>query len=284
MPTTLFLWLPGKLSKREMVNSSLPSCHSPLLYISDTFSGVPYLIDTGSAVSILPPSRNMKSGAHPAYDLLAANGTPIATFGTVHTKVRLSPALHIHWPFIIADVKQAIIGIDLLKHHKLSVNAWQHSITHAPSRTTIKGRPAGGASLTVAYIHQRCPLQKMLDTEFPTLTDATEPSSPGVQPVQHHIETTGSPTYARPRRLSPEKLEAAKAEFEEMLAQGIIRPSKSAWASPIHLVPKSSPPPGNWRVCGDYRQLNSKTKPDRYPVPHCQDFHFKLHGKKNSLN
>lgn len=36
---------------------------------------------------------------------------------------------------------------------------------------------------------------------------------------------------------------------------------------------------GQFRPCGDYRALNRQTKPDRYPLPHLQDFTYILHGK-----
>ena len=61
----------------------------------------------------------------------------------------------------------------------------------------------------------------------------------------HHITTTGPPLTAKARRLSPDKLAAAKAEFAAMEKAGVIRRSNSPWASPLHLVMK---PDVSWHL------------------------------------
>ncbi|XP_033363143.1 uncharacterized protein LOC117241296 [Bombus vosnesenskii] len=88
---------------------------------------------------------------------------------------------------------------------------------------------------------------------------------------EHHIETTlDPPVYKIPRRLAPDRLKQVKAEFELMIEQGVVRPSKSPWASPLHVVPKRY---GNLLPCGDYRALNARMIPDRWCTPpHIEDF------------
>lgn len=108
------------------------------------------------------------------------------------------------------------------------------------------------------------------------MTQACAADRPIKHNVFHHIKTTGPPVSSRTRRLAPERLQIARAEFDHMLELGIIRPSSSAWSSPLHMVPKRTP--GDWRPCGDFRALNKATIPDRYPVPHLQDFTSGLQG------
>ena len=69
----------------------------------------------------------------------------------------------------------------------------------------------------------------------------------------HYIETIDPPIHNRARRLAPDKLKAAKVDFQQMMKLGIIRSSKSELSSPLHLVSKAS---NIWPACGDYRALS----------------------------
>ncbi|KAG8174751.1 hypothetical protein JTE90_012651 [Oedothorax gibbosus] len=56
-----------------------------------------------------------------------------------------------------------------------------------------------------------------------------------------------------------------------------MRPSKSQYSSPLHMVPKKDST--DWRPVGDYRALNNQTVKDKYGVPNILDFTAELHGK-----
>lgn len=53
-----------------------------------------------------------------------------------------------------------------------------------------------------------------------------------------------------------------------MQDSGVFQPSHSPWASPVVLVRKKD---GSHRFCVDYREVNSVTKRDQFPLPRVDD-------------
>ncbi len=99
---------------------------------------------------------------------------------------------------------------------------------------------------------------------------------PAADLPQVKIETEpGTIVAQRPYRTALTKRDLIDNEIDKMLDLGIIRPSKSPWASPVTLVPK---PDGATRFCVDYRQVNHITVKDRYPLPLIQDIFDQLGG------
>ncbi len=95
--------------------------------------------------------------------------------------------------------------------------------------------------------------------------------------IRHTIETTGRPVFAKARRMDPDKLRQAEAEFRELEAAGIIRRPDSPWSSPLHMVRKKD---GSWWPCSDYRRLNLATTHACYPLPSILDLSNNLHSCK----
>ncbi|RVW64167.1 Retrovirus-related Pol polyprotein from transposon 17.6 [Vitis vinifera] len=109
----------------------------------------------------------------------------------------------------------------------------------------------------------------------------------GISPLvcTHHIymEDDAKPVRQPQRRLNPHMQEVVRGEVLKLLQAGIIYPIlDNLWVSPTQVVPKksgitvvqnekgeevSTRPTSGWRVCIDYRRLNSVTRKDHFPLP-----------------
>lgn len=97
--------------------------------------------------------------------------------------------------------------------------------------------------------------------------------------IKHSIRTTDEvPVYTKTYRYPFVHKQEVQSQISKMLDQGIIRPSQSAWSSPIWVVPKKADASGKvkWRIVVDFRKVNEKTVDDKYPIPNINDVLDKL--------
>ncbi|CAN6704237.1 unnamed protein product [Malus baccata var. baccata] len=134
--------------------------------------------------------------------------------------------------------------------------------------------------------------------EFKSALGWTLADIKGISPTtcMHHIflEEGAKPTREAQRRLNPPMMEVVKKEIIKLLDCGVIYPiSDSRWVSPVQCVPKKSGVTvvanaenelvpqriqTGWRVCIDYRKLNTTTRKDHFPLPFIDQMLERLAG------
>jgi hypothetical protein len=184
-----------------------------------------------------------------------------------------------------------ILGLDWLSSFSLMQVHWAQRWISIPYKGATALLIGDRADLPVGSIIQLCLVQQLessqsvsslnpavqaLVTEYKHLFEYVS----GLPPSRHcdhsiPLMPEAQPVFARPYRYAPLLKTEIERQVTDMLQQGIIQKSTSAFASPVLLVKKKDQ---SWRFCVDYRQLNAITVKGKYPVPIIEELLDELSG------
>jgi hypothetical protein len=118
-------------------------------------------------------------------------------------------------------------------------------------------------------------IEKLL-SEYAAVFEAPTGLPPRRQ-YDHHIPLIpgARPISVRPYRVAPELKTEIEKQIKELLDQGVIVHSSSAFGSPVLLVKKGDK---TWRLVVDYRHLNALTIKGKYPLPVIDELLDELSG------
>jgi predicted aspartyl protease len=277
-----------------------PNCnlYGGSLWIYSLVNGVrcPLMIDTGSAISIF--NHHFNSIVSPcSIKAKVANGDNMKLNGVAIVELQIGSFEMDAKVFVAPEVTDNLLGLDLLKllncsldlvnmrlcmgdetvplynTSEISMIALVESLPLDPNNYPLPETIS--AQIVNVPPEFRSDVVNLL-TEYAELF-RTEPLGTSRR-FEHRIELNDpEPVRMMPRRVPLTQYQPMKDEVERMLRLGVIRKSVSPYASPIVLVKKKS---GEIRFCIDFRNLNSKTIPDAYPLPYVSDILGALQGAK----
>ena len=135
--------------------------------------------------------------------LVAANNTTINTYGTCRRIVDVGLKSDYAWTFIVADVKQPILGADFLIHYNLMVDLKGRCLRDMRTGLAISAELSSIKTLSLNRIEMNRNEYTELLKQFPELTRPTTKVETVKHGITHKIVTKGHPVFARPRRLAP---------------------------------------------------------------------------------
>jgi hypothetical protein len=162
-----------------------------------------------------------------------------------------------------------LFGVDIMARAQITIPPppIRAERVRTPTYATLPIRPAPGDN------REQGRLQAFLAEELPRFEDVRGPTDL----MQHSIRVMKNhpPIKQRYRPRNPAMQAIIDHEVDEMLREGVIEPSKSAWSSPVVIVRKKD---GKPRFCIDFRRVNDVTERDAYPLPQIPATLDKLRG------
>ena len=146
---------------------------------------------------MLPKSCANRTTDTNSLPLVAANNTSINTYGSCKRIVDVGLKRDYAWTFIVADVKQPILGADFLIHYNLMVDLNGQCLRDMRTGLAISSIKTLSLNRIDAVRNEYTELLK----QFPELTRPTTKGETVKHGITHEIVTKGHLIFARPRRL-----------------------------------------------------------------------------------
>ena len=197
-----------------------------------------------------------------------------------------------------------VLSMEWLSHHRATLHCYKQEVKlHRPGKLEVKFRGIRrelsssmisalavqrmlrkGCQGYLAYVVEIWKEGTLVD-EIPVLREfpyVFPDDITGLLP-EREVEFTidliprTEPISIPPYKMAPAELRKLKAQLEEFLSKGFIRPSISPWGAPVFFVKKKD---GSLRLCIDYRQLNRVTIRNQYPLPRIDELFDQLQGSR----
>lgn len=232
------------------------------------------LIDTGTSknyIKTLPYLKGVTPVEKP-FNVNSVNGS-----NKITKKCKVNILGNTSTFFLLPALKtfDGIIGYDFLKEIDAKINFKTEIITHKNGQESIKHIKC---SQTNSILIDHTPVPNNVKAKFLDLIKnnanvfaEANVSLPYNTQVKATINTVNNDAvYSKSYPYPMSATEFINKEIETLLKENIIRKSSSPYNSPIHVVSKKgvdSNGKPKLRMVIDFRKLNEKTIPDRYPIP-----------------
>ncbi|BHF70140.1 hypothetical protein SprV_0301319000 [Sparganum proliferum] len=229
------------------------------------------LVDTGATTSLVRADvldskwLNLARQSGHSPHLKTADGSPMTTLGTVRVPISF-PASVKGQAFVVTHKMSwdMILGLDFLSAHNCCImvkdrilSLGHKSLPNHPPVTEFDEEAtcaaiAASVALPPTSVDTVLPTDdtvaltdkeelKSLLTAFSDVFAWDDTSLGRTAVIRHSIDTgTSKPLWQPPRRIPPHFQKEVSDLIQTMLTTGIIRPSRSPWASRVTLVPKKT--------------------------------------------
>ncbi|KAL7726473.1 hypothetical protein ACLKA6_001095 [Drosophila palustris] len=149
--------------------------------------------------------------------------------------------------------------------HKNREQRTQEQATTGEQKNAEKEEHTDNGKPNCEPLHSDAAIDQFLRQEIAAFATMT-----GTSPITEHriVMHDDRPIKQRYFPKNPKMQEEINKQVDELLAKGCIEPSNSPHSAPIVMVKKKT---GKWRLCVDFRQLNSRSVKDAYPLPKAED-------------